>query len=80
MANSADGTDGTGRTATSSGKSVISGKGDSYGGTSSRGISNASKTVSGTSDGSYGTRTGSSSSRFPADVKSTTAVNKNGGR
>lgn len=80
MANSADGTDGSGRTATSSGKSVISGKGDSYGGTASRGISGGGSTVSGKVDSSFGTRTGSSSSRFPTDAKSTAAVGKDGGR
>lgn len=69
MANNADGTDGTGRRATKSGKSVLSGtEAGTYGGTSSRGISDASKTVSGKNDGSYGTRTGKSSSRFPADI------------
>lgn len=80
MANNADGTDGTGRKATS-GKSVISGKSENYGGTSSRGIPSSAKTLSGSNDGSYGTRSGKApTTRFPTDPESTSAINKNGGR
>jgi hypothetical protein len=36
--------------------------------------------VSGKSDPSFGTRTGRSSSRFPTDAKSTSAISKDGDR